>query len=250
MSDESGPPAEDASGSDRPNQSNDRVPAWPAGGSASDDGGPLAVLRTYALAVLRHARIALDEHRSAFLVSTALFVVGLLAGLGMAAAGIDLLELLGLDDLSDALPEDAELTVKFLFRNNSRVLLMLVAGALTLGLLTAFLLGYNGLLVGWVVGWTAGDVGIGLLLALLVPHGVLELPAFWLGGAVALRFVHVVANYLRGARDHVLTRAEAGRTLLLVLLAWLLIGLAAVIEVHVTPAIAEAIFGSAETGGI
>lgn len=187
--------------------------------------------------------LALAEHRPHTFAAAALFSLGLVAGLAMAAAGIDLLALLGLENVEDLLPEDATLTVWFIFWNNTRVYFLLLVGTLSLGLLTVFLLGFNGVVIGWVVGLVAGEVGVGRVLVLLVPHGIFELPAFWLAGGIALRLVHLAANRVRGARDQLLTRPEAARVVALVVLGWALVGIAAVVEVYVTPAIAETIYG-------
>lgn len=192
--------------------------------------------------------LAWAEHRGHVLAATALFAVGLAAGLAMAAAGVDLLALLGLENLEDLLPADAELTVEFIFRNNSRVYAIVLGGALTLGLATVLALGVNGLVIGWVAGWIAGDVGVLPVLVLLVPHGIFELPAFWIAGGIAFRLVHCGVAALLDRRDRFLTRGEAWRTLLLAAVGWVLVGVAAVVEVHVTPAIAEAILGTTGAG--
>lgn len=196
-----------------------------------------------ALSMLRdQLRIALAEHRWHVGAATGLFGLGVLGGVGLHLAGVNLLEVLGLSSPEELLPEDVELTTWFIFRNNARVLLLLVGGALTLGLLTVLGLVFNGVVIGWVVAVAAGEAGLGLTLALLVPHGVLELPAFWIAAGVAFRLLTRPVSYLLGRYDHVYTRAEAGRAALLVVVALLAVLLAAAIEVHVTPAIAEALF--------
>jgi len=191
-------------------------------------------------------RLAWAEYRGHVGAATALFAVSLLGGLAMAAAGVDLLELLGIQNLEELLPEDFELTAWFVFANNARVYLLLVLGAVSLGLGTVFVLAFNGVLVGWVVGIAAPQIGVGPVLALLVPHGIFELPAFWLAGGVGLRLVHLAVNYLRGRRDHFLSRPEWRRTGLLVLVGLVLVAVASVVEVYVTPAVAEAIYGTTE----
>lgn len=188
-------------------------------------------------------RLAWAEYRGHVAAATALFAVSLLTGLAMAVSGVDFLELLGIQSFEEILPEDFEFTAWNVFRNNARVYAILVVGAISAGLVTAFVLAFNGVLIGWVAGFAAAQVGAGPILALLAPHGVFELPAFWLGGGVGLRLVHLAVNYLRGARDHFLTRAEWWRTALLVGVGLAMVAVAAVIEVYVTPAIAEAIYG-------
>jgi uncharacterized membrane protein SpoIIM required for sporulation len=70
---------------------------------------------------------------------------------------------------------------------------------------------------------------------------VLELPAFWLVGAVALRVVHRLVRYLRGLDDAALTRREAVEAGALVVAAAVLVVVAAWVEVAVTPAVADAV---------
>lgn len=188
-------------------------------------------------------RLAWAEYRLHVAAATVLFVIGLFGGLAMAATGVDLLALLGYQDVEGLLPENFEPTVWFIFWNNTRVYVVLLLGALTLGLLPAVVLGFNGVVVGWVAGIATGNVGAGPVLALLVPHGIFELPALWLAAGISLRLVHLAVDDVWGERDHFLTRAAWKRTLLLVVVGWLLIGLASLIEVYVTPAIAEAIYG-------
>lgn len=211
----------------------------PATGTADDS---LADERSQTHGSPYDLRLAWEETRSHVLAATALFAVGLLGGLAMAAAGIDLLALLGLENVDELLPEDAVLTVEFIFLNNSRVYFIMLLGVITLGLATVVALAFNGIVIGWVVGLVAGEVGVGPVLALLAPHGIFELPAFWLAGGIALRLVHLLANYIRGERETVITRAGLGRAFLLVVLGWVLIAISAVVEVHVTPAIADAIY--------
>lgn len=78
------------------------------------------------------------------------------------------------------------------FAHNSTVLLLLVAGGAVLGLPTVFLLGYNAVMVGSITGTMAADVGPVLTVVLLLPHGIFELPALWIGAAVGLRWFHAV----------------------------------------------------------
>lgn len=196
--------------------------------------------------LLVQLRIAAAEHRWHVGAATGLFAAGVGGGVALHLAGVDLLEQLGISSPEELLPEDVELTTWFVFQNNARVLLLLVAGALTLGVLTALVLVFNGVLIGWVVAVAAGEAGVGLTLALLLPHGVIELPAFWIAAGVAFRLLARPVNYLRGTYEHVYTRAEAGRAALLVVVAIGMMLVAAAIEVHVTPAIADALFGLPE----
>lgn len=186
---------------------------------------------------------AWDEHRPYVYWAAGLFVAATVLGVALGAAGVDLLELVGVDDLEDLLGDDVEFTVAFIVQNNTQAYLVMVAGAITVGSLTALVLVVNGVLVGWVVADAAAAEGIGLTLALILPHGILELPALFVGAGIGFRLVHVGLAYLRGTRGRLLRRDELARTLLLLAVGWVVLAVAAVVEVHVTPAIAEALFG-------
>lgn len=74
-----------------------------------------------------------------------------------------------------------------IFTNNIRVSFLALVGGLTVGLLTAFSLLYNGLLLGVVVGLAFGSGNGSVTTQLLVPHGVLELSCIVVAGAAGLR---------------------------------------------------------------
>lgn len=186
--------------------------------------------------------LAWREHRRHVGAAAGVFAAGLVLGVLLYAAGVDLLAALGIESLEDIVPEDFQFTAVDVFLNNARVYGIVLLGAITLGLGSAGVLAFNGVLVGWVVGDAAAGIGIGPVLALLLPHGIFELPALWIAGGVAFRLVHLLANYLRGARDRLLSRAELGRLGLLLLTGIALLAVAAVIEVHVTEALADAVF--------
>lgn len=190
-------------------------------------------------------RLAWAEHRPHVLFATAIFALGAVAGIALALADVDLLAQIGLEN-PEELFEGVEFTATSIFVNNTTAFLLMVVGAVSLGLLTVLSLLFNGLLVGWLGALVAGEVGVDYVLVLLAPHGILELPALFVAAGVGFRLVHLGANYLRGTRDRYLSSVELRRTLTLLFVAWIALAVAAVIEVYVTPAIAEAIFGGVE----
>lgn len=189
-------------------------------------------------------RLGWREHRRYVGLSALLFAVGL--GLGAALVGrFDLFAWLGLEGFGDVVP--AELTVAGLWLNNARALLVMVAGALTGGLLTAFGLVFNGVVLGYVGLPIAERLGVGFVAVGVLPHGIVELPALFLGAAVALRIVTNAGRRLAGSRDAVLGRSGWLRAGLLVAVALGMLAVAAVIEVHVTGRLLEVLYG-ARTG--
>lgn len=179
--------------------------------------------------------------------ATAIFAIGIAAGLALVVAGVDLFAALGLDDLSDVLPET--FTVWTILQNNTRAFVLMILGAVTLGILTILAVFFNGLLIGYVIGPSVTETGIAQTFTLLAPHGILELPALFVAAGVGFRLVHLGINRVLGRRERFLSRPEAIRVGLFVAVGWILLAIAAVLEVHVTPAVYEALFGITPTGG-
>lgn len=125
-----------------------------------------------------------------------------------------------------------------LFVHNLRITLILAAGFLLGGLPTVYGLAVNGLVHGSVLDGAAASLGPAQALALFVPHGVIELPALWLGAAVSFRWVHYVWKVAGGDRDRVgFPRLFAESTGVLALVAAMLL-FAAVVEANLTAALA------------
>jgi len=185
--------------------------------------------------------LAAREHRRHLLFSVALFLLGTLGGVGLVAEGVDLFAQLGLDGPGGVFP--AEPTVPFLLANNTRAFAVFLLGALTLGLLTAFGLVVNGVLVGYVGAIAGSQQGLDFVVLAIAPHGILELPALFVASAVAFRVVARAALRVAGRRDTVQTRAEWRRTLGFVAAAWIALAVAAVVEIHVTFPLVEALYG-------
>jgi uncharacterized membrane protein SpoIIM required for sporulation len=121
-----------------------------------------------------------------------------------------------------------------IFTNNIRVSFAAVAGGITLGLLTAAVLLFNGVMVGVVAGvGTAAGNGRELV-ELIVPHGVLELSCIIVAGAAGLRMGWALVDPGRRPRGQALvTEARAAVELVLGTALWLVV--AGLIEGLVTP---------------
>ena len=127
----------------------------------------------------------------------------------------------------------AELSVS-IFTNNIGVTFMAFASGIAFGILPAFLLLYNGLLLGVVVG-IASSTGHGTdVIELIVPHGMLELSCIAVSAAAGMRMGWTLVEPGTRSRSEALA-AEAPRAVLLVLATapWLIV--AGLIEGFVTP---------------
>ena len=123
--------------------------------------------------------------------------------------------------------------------NNWVVSARLAFGGVALAVPAIVGLAFNGLLVGGLAGVSDPMT----FLALVAPHGILELPTVALAGGIGIHLGHVGWRALRGRADAPAVADELKRTgVLLVGIALLLI-VAAFIEAFVTPRVAAAVVG-------
>ncbi|ADB59045.1 protein of unknown function DUF95 transmembrane [Haloterrigena turkmenica DSM 5511] len=208
--------------------------------------------RTVTPSLLSTLEAAWTEHRPYAWFSAALFAVGIGIGVALYAAGVDLTELLlemitedfgegelpggGVDPVGEITFEP---TASFFIANNTPPFLAAIGGALTLGLVTLLIMVFNGLLIGNVAAVLGAETGPVLILALIGPHGIFELPALFIAAGVGFRFVHRVGQRIVGSRDALFTKAYLARTAVLVVFGWLLLVLAAFVEAYVTLLLAD-----------
>jgi uncharacterized membrane protein SpoIIM required for sporulation len=117
----------------------------------------------------------------------------------------------------DDLPADEQAAFSSaVLTNNIRVAALAFAGGMTLGLLTALMLIYNGILLGAIGGlMTEAGNGTGFL-DLVTGHGVLELTCVVVAGAAGLSFGWSIVEPGRGTRTAALRR-EAVSTIAILL---------------------------------
>ncbi|WP_254280152.1 stage II sporulation protein M [Haloarcula marina] len=136
-----------------------------------------------------------------------------------------------------------ELTTTAIAANNLVAMLVMLLGAVSVGIVTVFGLVLNGLVIGAVVGLAVQQVDPLVVAALLVPHGVIEIPALLVVAAIGLRFGRLTVRYLRGLEDELLTERDLREAGWLVAIAAVMILVAAYIEATVTLEIAERVAG-------
>ncbi|SIR91682.1 stage II sporulation protein M [Natronorubrum thiooxidans] len=187
------------------------------------------------------------EHRPYVWFSAGVFAVGGVIGVLLYAAGIDLtdlfLEMIMEEFGEDDLPGEGglELSASFFIMNNTPPFLAAIAGAITLGAVTLLIMVFNGVLVGNIVAAMGAQTGLGVIFALLVPHGIFELPALFVAAGVGFRFVHRIGQRIAGSRASLVTKRYLAQTAALVGFAWLLLVLAAFVEAYVTGLLADAL---------
>lgn len=120
-------------------------------------------------------------------------------------------------------------------KNNLFVVLVLVSGTVLLGLPTFVTTILNGVLLGIIVAdVSAQGVGLVGLVLLLLPHGIMEIPALLLAASVGVSVPWELVSYFRGERDQILRVNELAAYIQIIALAVLLVLLAAWGEANVT----------------
>lgn len=121
----------------------------------------------------------------------------------------------------------------FFFTHNIQALAFLWSGAGTFGLSAVGGSLVNGFAIGRVV--FDGSIPVLRRLALLAPHGVVEVPALWIGGAAGFRVPLRLTSYLRGFQNTPVDIETFRDTIVLMVASGLLIAVAAVLEAYLTP---------------
>ncbi len=171
------------------------------------------------------------------LIAIGLFVIGIVLGLTAPAILSDFLagDVAALSELAETLGPFKITTAIFIFLKNTSALLFSFIFSPLLCLLPILALTANGLILSFVSAAVVQKESIGLLLAGLLPHGVLEIPALIMGEAAALSFgtLAITALIARGKRERLKPNLKENLRYLLVACALLLP--AAIIETYVTP---------------
>jgi stage II sporulation protein M len=170
-------------------------------------------------------------------ISVALFLAGLAWGLlAPEANGVGAGQLGALEELAElitSLPGWA-MFLAILAKNAAALVFSFVMSPL---FLVMPLLGL--LLNGWVIGVVAESVvaehSLGYLLTGLLPHGILELPAFFMGQAAALGFGAAVMRAVISAEQRSRLPVALRTNLKFLVIALILLVPAAAVETFVTP---------------
>lgn len=148
------------------------------------------------------------------------------------------LQRLGKDILSSPLGQG----ILILFWHNLQALLLITVLGLALGVYPAFAMLFNGLIIGVVGALSVQNSSLAVFIAGILPHGIFEIPALIIGAAIGLR----VGIGPLVARPRSPFASPSNRTwrgygpelhdaVILLSLCVILLAVAAIIEVGVTP---------------
>jgi len=129
-----------------------------------------------------------------------------------------------------------------LLTNNLGLIFIMVAGSFCFSAITIKNLFLNGYITGSVL-----STNLKLMLALFVPHAILEIPAIIIAGAAGFKIPYEILRYLAGKKEQILTQEDIREYLTLALISIILIVIAAWIEANITLEIAKAMLSSTKS---
>jgi stage II sporulation protein M len=170
-------------------------------------------------------------------IAVGLFAIGMAIGLAMPTniAGLLTEDLAAIEALASILGPFQVTTVLIIFLKNVSALLASFLFSPLLCLVPILALTVNGWLLSFVSVIIVQEESLGLLLAGLLPHGIIELPALIIGEAAALSFgtMTIVALIAKNKRNQLLPNLKQNLRYLVIAFALLLP--AAIIETYITP---------------
>ncbi len=166
-----------------------------------------------------------------------LFGIGLAFGLVLPADIADFLaeDLAALEQLGAILRPFTVSTAIFIFSKNVLALVLSFIFSPILCLLPILALIVNGWIISFISSIIVQEKSLGFLLAGLLPHGILELPALIIGEAAALSFGFMVLTALVSRNKRKFFWPHLKQNLKYLAIAVSLLVPAAIIETYVTP---------------
>jgi len=168
-----------------------------------------------------------------FLLFCATITVGWVGTMQNPAIGEDLMKIFEKEVADQITGKDSpEIFVK-LFLNNLEACILLFLGGASFGILTIFIISLNGVLIGAIMEIVRKDHSVAFVAAAILPHGIFEIPAFILSGALGIMLAQsLIAEWYFGTD----TNEDAQKfAWLFILYALPLIAIAAFVEAFITP---------------
>ncbi len=175
------------------------------------------------------------------LISVSLFALGLIAGLSFSLSNPDYTveffndELAYFDEIGEMIEPGTIGTFLIIFINNVVAFFFSIALSPLLYLMPIFSLVFNGALISVISVLVARTESVGFVLTGMLPHGIVEIPAFLIGQAAALSFGFFIIASIFSANRRARLGTDLKRSLKFFLISLILLFPAAIIETFVTP---------------
>jgi len=124
-----------------------------------------------------------------------------------------------------------------LFVNNLEACILLFLGGASLGIFTVFILSLNGIVIGAIVEIVRHEHSWAFVGAAIIPHGIFEIPAFIIAGAIGLILTRSFLTEWHGIGDMADDAHRLGRIFATYVLP--LVAVAAFVEAFITPAVIQ-----------
>ncbi|HNQ29704.1 MAG TPA: stage II sporulation protein M [Methanolinea sp.] len=151
------------------------------------------------------------------------------------AVGEQLISLLKESIMGEALDSSGAMMAVMLFFNNLQACVLMFIGGASLGLLTVFIISTNGFVIGSVLEMVREEHSALYVAAAIIPHGIFEIPAFVVSGALGLMLAKALWKEWEGSEDAASRALAYARTFLLAVVP--LVAVAACVEAFITPEI-------------
>ncbi|MDD1695484.1 MAG: stage II sporulation protein M [Methanoregula sp.] len=130
--------------------------------------------------------------------------------------------------------ESPEIFIRLFFNNLEACLLLFLGGA-SFGILTIFIMSLNGIMIGSIMEIVHNDHSVAFVAAAILPHGIFEIPAFILSGALGILLAQsLIAEWYHEADTGEDAKRFARRFAVYVIP---LVAIAAFVEAFITPII-------------
>jgi stage II sporulation protein M len=176
---------------------------------------------------------------NALIITLLLFMTTMCVGwIGSAqnpAVGQDLMKLFEKEvagQMSGGNPVDMCLK---LFANNLEACIFLFLGGASFGILTIFIMSLNGIVIGAIMELVSKDHSALFVAAAILPHGVFEIPAFIISGALGIMLAQSLIAEWYGDGDTAHEATHYARIFILYVLP--LVAIAASVEAFITPVV-------------
>ena len=162
-------------------------------------------------------------------------MLGVLLTISDPSSGQQLRNLFRETILGEVIDASAPLLAATLFLNNLQACLVMFLGGASLGLVTAFVILSNGVVIGSIMEVVRQEEGALYIAAGLLPHGIFEIPAFLISGTLGFLLARSLWKEWHGEGDAAAEAVRFGRLFCYAVLP--LVFLAAVTEAFITPAV-------------
>jgi stage II sporulation protein M len=130
--------------------------------------------------------------------------------------------------------DQADMCIK-LFFNNLQACILLFLGGATFGILTIFIMSLNGIVIGAIMELVHKDHTPLFVAAAILPHGIFEIPAFIISGALGILLAQSLIAEYYGNGDSAVAAYTFARLFIAVVLP--LVAVAAMVEAFITPVV-------------